>query len=92
MKEDQKNLVQSSLKTLAILEDVIKVIERQNVSNKDRTIKNIVEMCKLIEEFAYADEEYIEKNYKRWQEQVEARCDQFIGQSVLALQELKSKK
>ncbi len=92
MKSDKQKLVKSSFEALASLEIAIEATKKANPSNSDRMIKNMTELCKLVEEMMDATEEGLEKSFEEWQSKFEDKTDILIGQIVMAEQELKRKK
>ena len=94
MKKDQQRLVKASLEALASLEEAVKVVNKTSLSDKDkkRMTENMLKICKLTEKAMDCDEEELEKIYDKWAEEFEDRTDMLIGQSLMAVEELKRKK
>ncbi len=84
--------MKASFEALALLEKAMKVTTGVNLSNSDRIIKNMAELCSLIEEMIDASEEEMEKKWKEWENSFQDKTDILIGQYVMAEQELKRKK
>ena len=84
--------MKASFEALASLETAIKVTKETNISNSDRIIKNMTEICNLVESMMDSSEEEMEKNYKEWASKFEDKTDMLIGQTMMAVQELTKKK
>ena len=92
MKSSRQKMMKASFEALALLEKAMKVTTKVNLSNSDRIIKNMSELCSLIEEMIDASEEEMEKKWKEWENSFQDKTDILIGQYVMAEQELKRKK
>jgi len=92
MKSSRQKLIKSSFEALASLETAMKATTKVNLSNSDRIIKNMAEICSLIEEMIDASEEEFEKKWDEWENSFQDKADILIGQYVMAEQELKRKK
>ena len=92
MKSDKQKLIKSSFEALASLETAMKATVKVNLSNSDRIIKNMTEICSLIEEMIDASEEDFEKKWNEWENSFQDKADILVGQYVMAEQELKCKK
>ena len=92
----ERPLVNTGLKALAELEEAIKNWEKVDKFNTSLVakegVKNMRSMCKLVEEWMYATEEELEKNFDKWQDEMELRCNAMIGSMTLMAEELKRKK
>ncbi len=92
MKSGRQKMMKASFEALALLEKAMKVTTKVNLSNADRIIKNMAELCSLIEEMIDASEEEMESKWKEWENSFQDKTDILIGQYVMAEQELKRKK
>ncbi len=92
MKSSRQKLIKSSFEALASLETAMKATIKVNLSNSDRIIKNMTEICSLIEEMIDASEEEFEKKWDEWENSFQDKADILVGQYVMAEQELKRKK
>ncbi len=92
MKSSRQKMMKASFEALALLEKAMKVTTKVNLSNSDRIIKNMSELCSLIEEMIDASEEEMEKKWKEWENSFQDKADILVGQYVMAEQELKRKK
>ncbi len=92
MKSDKQKLIKSSFEALASLETAMKATVKVNLSNSDRIIKNMTEICSLIEEMIDASEEDFKKKWDEWENSFQDKADILVGQYVMAEQELKRKK
>ena len=66
MKSAQQKLVKASFEALASLETAIEATKKINPSNSARMVKNMTEICGLVEEMMDCKLEEMEKNYERW--------------------------
>ena len=92
MNSDKQKLVKASFEALASLEKAMEVTRKLGISNSDRMIKNMTEICNLIESMMDSSKEEMEKNYKKWASEFEDKTDILIGQSLMAVEELNRKK
>ena len=84
--------MKASFEALALLETAMKATINVNLSNSDRIIKNMAELCSLIEEMIDASEEEFEKKWDEWENSFQDKADILVGQYVMAEKELKRKK
>ncbi len=94
LSKDRQQAVKAGLEALASLEQCMKIFEQHKISelSKKNALRNMKGLCKLIEEIMYCKEEELEKKYDEWETEMSDRCDMFIGQSIMALEELKHNK
>ena len=92
MKSDKQKMVKASFEALASLEKAMEITKKVGISNSDRIVKNMTEICHLVEEMMEANEEEMEKHYKEWESKFEDKTDMMIGQTIMAMEELKRKK
>ena len=91
MKSDKQKLIKSSFEALASLETAMKATVKVNLSNSDRIIKNMTEICSLIEEMIDASEEEFEKKWDEWENSFQDKADILTANYILAERELKLK-
>ena len=85
-------MLKASFDALASLETAMKATLNVNLSNSDRIVKNMAELCSLIEEMIDASEEEFEKKWDEWENSFQDKTDILVGQYAMAVEELKIKK